>query len=109
MHNKLRRAIEQQLSAVYDTPARKIAEQASLLTRALVALGGPVDSERPPEVTMASIPVVTSEKVPEDVVALVNPDSNEAVIIGRDTGDETEYVSGLGTPNKCDVSGNYIP
>lgn len=91
MNNKLRRAIEKELGASYDTPARKIAEQASLLTRALVALGGPVDSERPPEVTMASLPVVTSETIPEGVVGLVNPDLREAVIIGADTGDENDY------------------
>jgi hypothetical protein len=53
-NNKLRRAIEKELQASYDTPARKIAEQANLLTRALMALGGLVGEERPPEVTAPS-------------------------------------------------------
>lgn len=89
--NKLRRAIEQEQQATYDAPHLKIAAQSTLLARVLVALGGPV----PPQVT--------------GVLSVANTSANEAVIIGRDTGDETEYVAGLGTPNKCDVSGNYIP
>lgn len=94
MHNKLRRAIELEQRTTYGEPHEKISAQSKLLTRALVALGGPVDSERPPEVTMASLPVVTSEKVPVDVVGLVNPNANEAtiiegVVIGNDPGDET--------------------
>ena len=84
MHNKLRRLIVSEQQAQYDTPVQKIVAQSILLDRALAALGGPVEAERTPEVTVASIPVVTSEKMSEGMVALVNPDDEVAVIICDD-------------------------
>ena len=72
--NKLRRAIEQELSASYETPARKIAEQAHLLTRALMALGGKVGEERPPEVTDPSAPHVPTEAEMADIGRPADPD-----------------------------------
>lgn len=96
MHNKLRRAIELQRSAIHNEPHEKIMAQQVLLDRALVALGGPVqehrneevteNDKRPSNVTITYLPV----DYPEEVLPLVE------AIIGNDPGDESEYAAGLG-------------
>lgn len=91
MHNKLRRAIEHEQHRTYDEPHLKISAQSVLLQRALIALGGTVTGERPPQETVVSPAIVLSEAVPVDMVGLVNPDQTTVLIT-----DVHEHVSGLG-------------
>ena len=94
MHNKLRRDIMEALgmppyTGGFDTHP----PYEALLQRALSALGGPVQDNRPQ--------VVTSSVTPSDEkVALVKGLIERAFYPRRDPGDEdeSEYQSGLGAP-----------
>lgn len=87
-NNRLRRDIEQERLSSYETPAEKIIAQGKLLDRALKALGGMVQDNRPQMETIIEAGFVDIPHTPTEA---------EMVDIGRPE-DESEYQAGLGAP-----------